>query len=166
MPATVLHHVRMGADELRLREEAPGGAVGHALRAEFWAETAVTTGLTLGDGPPTGDLTDLVEPSGAFVVAVRGEEPLGCVGVRELPGGEVEVKRLFVSSRARGLGSGRRLLGWCEEWARARGANRLVLDTHGSLTAARALYLSAGFVEVERYNDNPYAQHWYAKPLA
>lgn len=155
----------MGADEPRLREETPGGAVGHALRAEFWAEVAVTSGLALDDGPPASDLVDLVAPSGAFVVAVRGEEPLGCVGVRELPGGEVEVKRLFVSSRARGLGAGRALLTWCEEWARARGSSGLVLDTHGSLTAARALYLSAGFVEVERYNDNPHAQHWYAKRL-
>ncbi len=43
--------------------------------------------------------------------------------------------------------------------------DRLVLDTHGALTAARALYLSAGFREVERYNDNPHAQLWFAKEL-
>ena len=148
-----------------MHEEAPGGAVGHALRAEFWAEVAQTTGLALEDGPPAGDLVDLVAPSGAFVAALRGAEPVGCVGVRDLPSGDVEVKRLFVSARARGLGAGRRLLSWCEDWAHERGAGRLVLDTHGSLTAARSLYLTAGFVEVERYNDNPHAEHWYAKPL-
>lgn len=160
----VIHHVRMGS-EVQVREEPPGGPYGHSLRAEFWAEVAVTAGLPLDDGPPPGDLVDLVAPVGAFAVAVRGDEPLGCVGVRQLPGGEVEVKRLFVSSRARGLGLGRRLLTWCEDWARARGASRIVLDTHGSLTAARALYLATGYDEVERYNDNPHAQHWYAKTL-
>ena len=156
----------MGAGELQVRAESPGGPVGHALRARFWAEAAAVTGLALGDGPPASDLVDLVAPSGAFVVAVRDGEPLGCVGVRGLSGGEVEVKRLFVDPAARGLGLGRRLLGWCEDRARDRGASRLVLDTHGVLTAARALYLSAGFVEVERYNDNPHAQHWYVLTLA
>ncbi|MFD0481783.1 hypothetical protein ACFQ46_04175 [Kineococcus sp. GCM10028916] len=86
----------MGAGELQVRAESPGGPVGHAVRARFWAEAAAVTGLALGDGPPASDLTDLVAPSGAFVVAVRDGEPLGCVGVRELAGGDVEVKRLFV----------------------------------------------------------------------
>jgi predicted PurR-regulated permease PerM/predicted N-acetyltransferase YhbS len=160
----VFHHVRMGA-EVQVREEPPGGPFGASLRAEFWSEVAVTAGLALGDGPPASDLVDLVAPDGSFVVAVRGDEALGCVGVRSVPGGAVEVKRLFVSSRARGLGLGRRLLTWCEDWGRSRGATRIVLDTHGSLTPARALYLSAGFEEVDRYNDNPHAQHWYAKDL-
>lgn len=160
---SVPHHDRTGAGELQVRAESPGGPVGHAVRARFWAEAAAVTGLALGDGPPA---SDLVAPSGAFVVAVRDGEPLGCVGVRGLSGGEVEVKRLFVDPAARGLGRGRRLLGWCEDRARDRGASRLVLDTHGALTAARALYLSAGFVEVERYDDNPHAQHWYALTLA
>jgi len=162
----VLHHVRMGVADVQLREEPPGGPTGHALRAEFWSEVGEACGLPLEGGPPAADLVDLVEPSGAFVVAVRGAEGLGCVGVRQLPGGQVEVKRLFVSSRARGLGLSRRLLAWCEEWGRARGATRIVLDTHGSLTAARGLYVATGFSEVEPYNDNPHAQHWYAKDLA
>ena len=148
-----------------VEEGLPGGDVGRPLRAEFWSEVAASTGLTLEGGPPEGDLVDLVAPRGTFLVATRDGVGLGCVGVRALDGGDAEVKRLFVSSRARGLGLGRRLLTAAEDWARARGAHRLVLDTHGVLTAARALYASAGFAEVERYNDNPHAQHWYAKPL-
>lgn len=36
-------------------------------------------------------------------------------------------------------------------------------DTRSVLTEARALYASAGYVEVERYNDNPFTQHWFVK---
>ncbi|MEZ0163399.1 GNAT family N-acetyltransferase [Kineococcus sp. LSe6-4] len=145
-----------------LHEEPPGGPAGRFLRTAFWAETAAVTGLPLGGGAPRSDLTDLTAPHGAFVVA---GERLGCVGVRFLPDGAAEVKRLFVTPQARGTGLGRRLLTWCEDWARDRGATRLVLDTHGTLTAARSLYLSAGFEEVAPYNDNPHAQLWFAKDL-
>ena len=27
------------------------------------------------------------------------------------------------------------------------------------------MYLSAGYVEIPRYNDNPYANHWFEKRL-
>ncbi|MEZ0494048.1 GNAT family N-acetyltransferase [Kineococcus sp. TBRC 1896] len=145
-----------------LHEEPPGGPAGRFLRTAFWCETAAVTGLPLGGGAPRSDLTDLVAPHGTFVVA---GERLGCVGVRLLPDGAAEVKRLFVTPQARGTGLGRRLLTWCEDWARDRGAARLVLDTHGALTAACSLYLSAGFHEVERYNDNPHAQLWFAKTV-
>lgn len=156
--------------ELRLSEEPPGGDAGRFLRSAFWAEAARVVDLPAGlptdeDGGPPGDLVDLVPPGGSFVVAVRDGEPLGCVGVRVLADGSVEVKRLYVADRARGLGLGRRLLTWCEDWARARGAARLVLDTHGALVAACTLYRSAGFVEVEPYNGNPHAQLWFAKAL-
>lgn len=151
---------------VELREEPPGGDAGRFLRSVYWSEVCALAGLPAGDGPSDSDLTDLAAPGGAFVVAGAAPGPdLGCVGVRELADGSVEVKRLYVSAGARGQGVGRRLLAWCEDWARARGATRLVLDTHGALTAARALYLAAGLVEVERYNDNPDAQHWYAKSL-
>ncbi len=33
------------------------------------------------------------------------------------------------------------------------------------LTAAVAMYRRSGYVEVPRYNDNPYAQHWFEKHL-
>ena len=28
------------------------------------------------------------------------------------------------------------------------------------------MYRAAGYVAIERYNDNPYAQHWFEKRLA
>ena len=39
------------------------------------------------------------------------------------------------------------------------------LDTNGALTEAIALYRSVGYREVEPFNDNPYAHHWFEKSL-
>ena len=50
--------------------------------------------------------------------------------------------------------------------AQARGFTRIVLDTNGTLEEAIALYARAQYRRIARYNDNPYAQAWFAKDLA
>ena len=40
------------------------------------------------------------------------------------------------------------------------------LDTNKALVEAHALYRKAGYREVARFNDNPYAHHWFEKALA
>ena len=72
---------------------------------------------------------------------------------------------MWVAPEPRGLGLGRRLLAELE--ARARhGATAVRLETNRALTEAIALYRSAGYREVEPFNDEPYAHHWFEKPLA
>jgi len=39
------------------------------------------------------------------------------------------------------------------------------LETNESLAEAIALYRSAGYAEVEPFNDEPYAHHWFEKRL-
>ena len=137
-----------------------------AARAAFSADVSAAMGTTW-QLPPDAD-GDLAGPDGAFWLARSGSRVLGCVGARavELAGGPaVEVKRLWVSSAARGLGLGARLLDVVERWARERGATRLVLDTRGELEAATRLYRRTGWVEVAPYNDNADAQLWFSKPL-
>ena len=46
------------------------------------------------------------------------------------------------------------------------GRTRIHLDTNGSLTEAIAMYERAGYRSIERYNDNPYAERWFAKELS
>jgi DNA-binding MarR family transcriptional regulator/ribosomal protein S18 acetylase RimI-like enzyme len=104
-------------------------------------------------------------PSGLFLVATLHDEPVGC-GALKLHGDEpAELARIWVSERVRGLGLGRRLLGELERRAAETGATTVRLDTNGALTEAGALYRSAGYREVEPFNDNPYAHHWFEKPL-
>jgi hypothetical protein len=41
----------------------------------------------------------------------------------------------------------------------------VVLDTSELLTEAIALYRKHGYVEIEPYNSNHYATHWFEKRL-
>ena len=72
---------------------------------------------------------------------------------------------MWVSPDARGLGLGRRLLHELEQDAAAAGACAVRLETNRTLTEAINLYRQAGYREVERFNDEPYAHHWFEKRL-
>jgi GNAT superfamily N-acetyltransferase len=72
---------------------------------------------------------------------------------------------MWVAPTARGLGVGRRILGELETHARRRGAGLVRLETNRALREAGGLYRSAAYVEVEAFNDEPYAHHWFEKRL-
>jgi GNAT superfamily N-acetyltransferase len=72
---------------------------------------------------------------------------------------------MWVAPRMRGTGVGRRLLEALEERARASGAEVARLETNRLLTEAIALYGRAGYREVAPFNTEPYAHHWFEKPL-
>jgi GNAT superfamily N-acetyltransferase len=91
--------------------------------------------------------------------------PVGCAGIRMLSPDRAELKHLYVRDEARGRGIGAGLLAELERRAVEFGATEMVLDTHESLEAAGRLYGRAGYVEIEPYNENPNASHWYGKAL-
>jgi len=108
---------------------------------------------------------ELTEPAGLLLVARLRGEPIGC-GALKLQGDvPFYIKRMWVSPEARGLGLGRRLLAELEDQARRRGAEVVSLETNKTLTEAASLYRSAGYAEVEAFNDEPYAHHWFQKRL-
>ena len=72
---------------------------------------------------------------------------------------------MWVDRSARGLGLARRLVTDLEDRARAAGAPAVQLDTNRTLTEAIALYRSIGYVEIEPFNEEPYAHHWFRKDL-
>lgn len=65
----------------------------------------------------------------------------------------------------RGLGIGRKLLIELERRARTLKLKMLHLESNESLEEARALYRSAGYVEVEPFNNERYAHHWFQKRI-
>lgn len=67
---------------------------------------------------------------------------------------------------ARRLGLARRLLDALEREATERHLTVVRLDTHAVLTEARAMYRACGYTEIPRYDDNPYAGHWFEKRLS
>lgn len=115
----------------------------------------------------TADAHHYEPPTGRFLVARTCDGAIAACGALQAVDGETaEIKRMWVAPQWRGLGLGRRLLGDLETHAANAGYARVVLDTNASLTEAIRMYETAGYVAVERYNDNPYAERWFAKVLA
>jgi len=111
------------------------------------------------------DAHELVPPSGALIVARLDGKPIGCGALKFHGDAPAELKRMWVAPRARGLGVGRRLLQELERHARDAGVTIVRLETNHALTEAIALYRRSGYVEVERFNEEPYAHHWFEKRL-
>jgi DNA-binding MarR family transcriptional regulator/GNAT superfamily N-acetyltransferase len=108
---------------------------------------------------------ELAPPAGCLVIAYLHEEPVGCGAVKHHEGEPSEIKRMWVSRSARGLGIGRRLLSELEGQATRGGARVARLETNRALVEAIALYRSAGYREVPAFNDEPFAHHWFEKEL-
>ena len=105
-------------------------------------------------------------PEGLLLVATLQGDPVGCGALKlHSDTGIGEVKRMWVSQSVRGLGLGRRLLETLAGEASSRGMHTLRLETNETLSEARHLYETSGFVEVEAFNDEPYAHHWFQRDL-
>lgn len=113
----------------------------------------------------SADDADLTPPAGLLLVAALRDDPVGCGALRFHSDGHAEVKRMWVSESVRGLGLGRRILAELETRAGAHGVRLLRLETNRALSEAIALYRDAGYREVEAFNDEPYAHHWFEKIL-
>jgi len=114
----------------------------------------------------SSDIEGFAPPEGHFLVARLFGEAIGCGGLRVIGSGIGEIKRMWVAPSARGLGIGRRILQGLEEAAACGGLTTLRLDTNRVLAEARKLYQSSGYHKIARFNDNPYAHHWFEKVLA
>jgi len=98
---------------------------------------------------------DYEPPEGCLLITLWGGQVAGCVGLRRLGGDTCEMKRLFTKAQYRGLGVGRALCEAVIEKARIMGYKSMRLDTLPSMVAARELYKSLGFMDIEPYRYNP-----------
>lgn len=101
------------------------------------------------------DVDVLAGPGAFFLAAQWGGETLGCGGIMIRDGGYAEVKRIYVSPRARGRGIGRRLLERLELEARRQGLTALRLETGRRQPEALALFTAAGFSPCGPFGDYP-----------
>ena len=94
-------------------------------------------------------------PGGAFLLAVENGVNVGCVGLRKLPQGAGEMKRLYTVPAVRGRGVGRLLAQAIVGEARRLGYPAVVLDTLPFMKEAQGLYASLGFEPTAAYRYNP-----------
>ena len=113
----------------------------------------------------SADTRELTAPEGALIVAKLRGNPIGCVALKFHKSSPAELKRMWVSPSARGLGLGRRLIDEAEKHARQNGVRAINLETNRTLHEAIELYRRSGYVEVDAFNTEPYAHHWFEKKL-
>jgi len=106
---------------------------------------------------------DYNPPRGRFFLAMAGNAVLACGGLVWIDRTTAEIKRMWVAPSARGRGLATRLLAFLEQTAVASDRPKLRLDTNPVLLEAIAMYRKAGYSDIERYNDNPYAGLWFEK---
>ena len=156
---------------MRFRQVDVAAPEALALLDAYFAERSAGFPAEQGTYRPTYPTTaQFTPPAGVFLVVEEDDGTvIGCGGVRRVESAPAsddlrfEVKHLWLAPAARGKGAGRRLLQELEHRAVAFGAQELVLDTNASLAAAGGLYRSSGYIEIEPYNANPNATHWYGK---
>lgn len=104
----------------------------------------------LDDFPARFDCVLVGQTNTGDIVGVVALKPLTEVGP-----GTCEMKRMYVAPAARGTGLGLALCERLFEEAKARGYNRMVLDTLARLEDAVRLYRRTGFRDCVAYYDNP-----------
>ena len=148
-------------------DEGDGVALVEAMIAEmrelYWD---VGDGLDLNapDMPKAGP-AELGPPGGVFLVGYRDGVAVCGGGVKRLPDGACEIKRMYVVPAARGRGHARVLLHALEDAARGLGYAVARLDTGPRQSHAQRLYEDEGYVAVGNFNDNPVATFFGEKRL-
>jgi len=144
-------------------DDGPGADLAQAMRDEI---AEIYDGLVL-DGPdmPKAGPSELSGPGGAFLVGWDGADPVCCGGVKRLPDGACEIKKMYVVPAARGRGVARSLLQALEDEARALGYAVARLDTGPRQPHAQRLYEREGYLAIENFNDNPVATYFGEKRL-
>lgn len=142
--------------------DAPAfGRLLHAFNAEYDEPT-----------PSADEIAERAAPlieSGEVTVLFVGDGPEGFAELRFRPslytgGLDAYLEELYVVPERRGRGLGRALLEAAMDYARARGADRIDLNTSEDDVAARALYERTGFTNREGSPDGP-AMLYYEREL-
>jgi GNAT superfamily N-acetyltransferase len=151
---------------IEVRHESPDGAAARALWAEYMALVRERAGPEF---EPTERIFGTVDvfrgPNAAWIVLYDDAAPVACAGLRQLEPGVAEIKRMFVTPRARGRGHARRLLAELEGMARDAGQRWMRLFTTDMLPEAMALYASEGYTVRSTHPVDGRTEFWLEKPL-
>lgn len=128
-----------GEDALGLLREA-------AIEARTLYPELFPPGAAMPDNKPTPE-------RGIYLVCYIDEEPVACGALRPIDTATAEIRRMFVTSRARRNGIAKAILVELENRAAAFGYRSLRLETGVRQSAAMALYEQHGFRRIPPFGD-------------
>jgi GNAT superfamily N-acetyltransferase len=149
-----------------VRREAPSAPAARALFAEYMELVAERAGQDLAGAEHIFATTDVFSgPGAAWLVIYDDDQPVACGGLRPLSPDVGEIKRMFVTARARRRGYGSRLLAELEGIARDAGQARIRLLSTELLPEALELYRKNGYTIVSTHIEDDHRDYWLEKPL-
>jgi putative acetyltransferase len=95
---------------------------------------------------------------GLFLVAKSKGQIIGTIALRRIAADVCELKRFYVRAEHQRRGVGTSLLRQAIDHARSGGWRCIRLDTSFKSPSAISLFRKHGFVEIGRYNDDPFAE--------
>ena len=156
----------LGRDRIAIEEADPRDDAARYCLGEYYAELERRFergfDVSLSRDP---DAAEMIRPRGAFLLAMSDGLPIGCVGLKGTGSGVAEIKRLWICPTARGFGIAKRLMNSAEAVARELSVKTLRLDTNSALPEALKLYRTSGWIEIDRFNEDPYPDHFFEKHL-
>ena len=104
-----------------------------------------------------------IAPGGEIFFALLGSQVVGCVAMVPKSADvnsdlEFELAKMAVHPDQQGQGIGRLLLEQCVQYARQRGATRIILTTNDILKPALQVYHKAGFEDLPINPDSRYVR--------
>lgn len=146
---------------MRLEEVAPGDPRLINCHQAYFAEISERFGVVFDPGAGDPERSEIARQWD--LILLDGDRPVGCGSLRDLGSGIAEVKRVWISREVRGRGAASIIMDRLEARAEAERFSAIRLDTNRTLTEAKALYQKRGYREIERYNENPFADHFLEK---
>ena len=131
---------------------ADNAAVARIIRDVMAEYGAVGCNFSIADPEVDAMCEAYPAPAAAFYVVERDGRVLGCGGMGPLAGGPpgvCELRKMYFLPELRGAGAGTRLLGLILDAARSAGYDRCYLESLGTMTEARRLYLKHGFRPID-----------------
>lgn len=87
------------------------------------------------------------------IVAYHNNIPIGCGAIKKFSSEVMEIKRMYVSPKGRGKGTGTKILLELEVWAKELKYTKCILETGTVLTEAVALYKKNEYKIIQNYGQ-------------
>ncbi|AIE85311.1 bifunctional helix-turn-helix transcriptional regulator/GNAT family N-acetyltransferase [Fimbriimonas ginsengisoli] len=137
---------------IRPIEARDDAAVARIIRTVLVAFGVTGPGSALYDPEVDSMTAAYSEPGSEYFVLERGGKVVGGAGYGPLANGDgtvAEVRKMYFLPEVRGFGMGRRMLARVLDGARGAGYREMYLETVARMTAARSLYESMGFRQLD-----------------